>query len=44
MGVQWHAESLVHDTPHATLFAALVRAAAAPGVELASADVRSLGT
>ncbi len=29
VGVQWHAESLVHDTPHAALFAALVRAAAA---------------
>ena len=44
VGVQWHAESLVHDTPHATLFAALVRAAGATGVEMASAGVRSLGT
>jgi putative glutamine amidotransferase len=50
VGVQWHAESLVHDTPHAALFAALVRAATAhehgdrePSVESpAAAEVRSL--
>ena len=45
VGVQWHAESLVHDTPHATLFAALVRAAAAPRRRAGRPpDVRSLGT
>ncbi|HEX6698358.1 MAG TPA: gamma-glutamyl-gamma-aminobutyrate hydrolase family protein [Solirubrobacteraceae bacterium] len=31
LGVQWHAESLVHDTPHAALFAAVVGAASAHG-------------
>ena len=48
LGVQWHAESLVHDSPHAALFAALVRAAAAhrqhDGLASPAADVRTLGT
>lgn len=48
LGVQWHAESLVHDTPHAALFAALVRAATAhrehDAVASTAADVRTLGT
>jgi putative glutamine amidotransferase len=43
-----HAESLVHDTPHAALFAALVRAASAhsehDGLAAPAADVRTLGT
>jgi putative glutamine amidotransferase len=51
IGVQWHAESLTHDTPHAALFAALVAAAdghrrgapAAPAAAPAAA-ARSLGT
>jgi putative glutamine amidotransferase len=48
LGVQWHAESLVHDTPHAALFTALVRAATAhrehDGVASPAIDVRTLGT
>ena len=49
LGVQWHAESLVDDTPHAALFAALVRAATAhrehDGLSRSpAADVRTLGT
>ena len=51
LGVQWHAESLVDDTPHAALFAALVRAATAhrerdgaAGLASPAADVRTLGT
>jgi putative glutamine amidotransferase len=51
LGVQWHAESLVHDTPHAALFAALVHAAAehgqrdvSPSLESPAAELRSLGT
>jgi putative glutamine amidotransferase len=49
VGVQWHAEWLVHDTPHAALFAGLARAAAAhrrrdaPSLERPAAEVRSLG-
>ena len=50
LGVQWHADSLVHDTPHATLFAELVRAAAQERHDVSSsigspaAEMRSLGT
>jgi putative glutamine amidotransferase len=48
LGVQWHAESLAHETPHAALFAALVRAATAhrehDGLASPAADVRTLGT
>ena len=48
LGVQWHAESLVDDTPHAALFAALVDAASAhgedDGLAAPAADVRTLGT